>query len=96
MWIAGVCVTQSRTSRLDMSDLMEPTQKHRPAADEGGADDSASEEMHIIMGDFNTSTWRGLYEEWRREAELWQLNDPRCPTRNGGGVLDHALLAPGE
>ena len=63
MRITGVCVPPPRTSRLDLSDLMELTQKHRPAADEGGADDSASEEMHIIMGDFNTSSWRGLHEE---------------------------------
>ena len=50
---------------------------------------------HILAGDFNTTTWTPLFEEWGLEAGMWQLNDPTVSTANTGSTLDHMLFSPG-
>ena len=47
---------------------------------------------HRYLGDFNTSSWGTLFEEWCLEIGAWQLNDPPTSTINTGGVLVHAAL----
>ena len=78
----------SKTKHIEMSQLQ--ILASRSLEDKGGP-----MVPHLIMGDFNPTTWMELYEEWRCEALLWQLADPECPTHNGGGALDRVLLRPG-
>ena len=53
------------------------------------------ETPHLIMGEFSSPTRTELYDEWRRENEWWQLNDPNSTTRNVGGIPDKVLMHPG-
>ena len=86
--ISGVYMPPSRTGQITEEHLREI------GGDCSGAVDT-SEEPHLILGDFNPTTWMEMYEEWRCDRLIWQLTDPLIPTHTGGGALDRVLLRPG-
>ena len=49
----------------------------------------------VIAGDFNTTSWGDLFEEWSLEMGIWQLNDPGVPTINTLSSIDKILFVPG-
>ena len=51
---------------------------------------------HIFAGDFNTTGWQRLYEEWLQEQGIMDLMNPQVPTYAGGSAIDKFLFMPGE
>ena len=51
---------------------------------------------HLVLGDFNPTTWGGLLAEWSSEAGFWELGNPGLPTHKGGGTLDRVMFYPGD
>ena len=46
-------------------------------------------------GDFNTTSWMPLHEEWLQEAGVIVLIDPSTPTYSRGTAIDKYLFVPG-
>ena len=52
--------------------------------------------QHLLIGDFNTTSWGDLYQEWVQEEGLWELVNPTQPTITTGGCIDKYLYVPGQ
>ena len=51
---------------------------------------------HILGGDFNTTGWLRLYEEWLQGQGILDLISPQVPTYARGAAIDKFLFVPGE
>ena len=61
-----------------------------------GAEENTEETLpHIIGGDFNTTGWKRMYEEWLQTEGVFDLVDPQVPTYAGGTAIDKFLFVPG-
>ena len=65
---------------------------NRPTTDP----DTHSTLPHILGGDFNTTGWRRLYEEWLQKTGTMDLVNPQMPTYAGGTAIDKFLFVPGS
>ena len=50
----------------------------------------------LIAGDFNTTSWGLLYEEWVQTEGMIELVDPNIPTYASGTAIDKCLFSPGR
>ena len=50
---------------------------------------------HLLVGDFNTSSWGQLFAEWVNTQGLRELVDPEVPTYAMGSAIDKMLFLPG-
>ena len=51
---------------------------------------------HIVVGDFNTTSWMQLFNEWCQTKGIWYLNDPCVSTIDTGSSIDEFLVIPGS
>ena len=86
--VSGVYIPPTRGRALTMGRLQKMT---APLAASQGGDVVP----HLLGGDFNITSWPGLFEEWLQEDGIWELTDPVAPTFASGSAIDKFLFVPG-
>ena len=86
--VTGVYIPPGRVEQLTMEQLMV---LREPEMSEVTQDTLP----HILVGDFNVTTWRGLFSEWTQEGGMHELLHPDIPTFALGSSLDKFLFVPG-
>ena len=89
--VVGVYITPNNSKKLTL-DLLNKLYRG-PQKGDAKAEDTPP---ILFGGDFNTTSWPLLYEEWLQSAGLIDLVDPEVPTYAAGTAIDKFLFAPGR
>ena len=92
--ITGMYISPKNTRHVSLHDLLKISGTN-PSPDKKEGEE-ATTLSHIITGDFNTTTWSGLFEEWCQTSSAWTLVNPRLPTITTGSCIDKMMLIPGQ
>ena len=86
--ITGVYISPKRTRAL--------TAKKFAKLSKASINNKTGEiQQHLLVGDFNTTSWTSLFHEWTQEEGIWKLVNPELPTISTGGCIDKFLYVPG-
>ena len=88
MRLTGLYVSPSNTSQITMSMLEELGATRRGRC-------TGEDVPHLLIGDFNTTSWGQLFAEWVGKQGMQELVDPAIPTYALGSSIDKMLFLPG-